>query len=48
LKESDAVPVVPSDETGPFQESPITAGHASMELVEKGILSSGAFTPART
>jgi D-sedoheptulose 7-phosphate isomerase len=42
LHECDVALVVPSTETGRIQESHITAGHALMELVEEGLLSSGA------
>jgi len=42
LKECDAALVVPSDVTGRIQESPVTAGDALMELIEEGLLASGA------
>lgn len=34
--------IVPSDETGRIQEAHITVGHALMELIEDGLLASGA------
>jgi D-sedoheptulose 7-phosphate isomerase len=44
LAHCDAALVVPSTETGRIQESHITAGHALMELIEEGLLASGAVT----
>jgi len=38
----DLALVVPSSETGRIQEAHITAGHALMELIEEGLLASGA------
>jgi D-sedoheptulose 7-phosphate isomerase len=42
LAECDAALVVPSNETGRIQESHITAGHAMMEMIEEGLLATGA------
>ena len=48
LAECDVALVVPSRETGRIQESHITIGHALMELIEDGLLASGAVKLAPT
>jgi D-sedoheptulose 7-phosphate isomerase len=42
LEYCDHAFIVPSTETGRIQESHITAGHALMELIEEGLLETGA------